>query len=604
MRANIKSPIIITLCICVMPVTAWGSSENKSPPYGLWSWCKKADETPFPVTVVRNEDSRSIAVGTDKIHSLPDKEKTRFSFPNGEYFEITRLRGTQLEGTWFQPPLNHYGYFAKMATKVTLANVAKGQWQGDIYLQPRTFQLFLDIYPDHEGKPRAVIRNPERNDVFGATVFDVVHAGDKADGSDWQLIARRGGRVVVVPFNHGADNSITLEHYQLPEPAVLSRNNQCDLNNYYSRPPSVKPYKRNPVKQLRDGWDVADAADAGFDASVLDSLVQRLSTSDPRDRSPQLLHSLLVSYKGQLVLEEYFFGHTISTAHDTRSLAKVFGSVLIGAAQQQNLELTDAYAPLTEVFSQHELAVPDNKKHITLAHFLTYTSGQDMAENDTSKGSEDRLWQQQESNFWLYTAQLPVLHKPGTRYAYASASANMVGAAIQQVTDQSVHEFFHLAIALPMTFSPYHWNMTPDDTPYLGGGVYMRPRDILKLAALYASNGRWNGQQIISEQWVEVSTSPKIDISPETTGMSDQEFANNYFGGKQAYIWRVDTVVVGEKVYSSYEATGNGGQVIVVIPELELAVGFTGGNYRMGGVWGKWRQKIIGEYLIPALRAK
>jgi hypothetical protein len=42
--------------------------------------------------------------------------------------------------------------------------------------------------------------------------------------------------------------------------------------------------------------------------------------------------------------------------------------------------------------------------------------------------------------------------------------------------------------------------------------------------------------------------------------------------------------------------------MLVVVPELDLAVVFTGGNYRMGSIWGRWRQQIIGDYLIPALK--
>ena len=83
--------------------------------------------------------------------------------------------------------------------------------------------------------------------------------------------------------------------------------------------------------------------------------------------------------------------------------------------------------------------------------------------------------------------------------------------------------------------------------------------------------------------------------------MSEEDFNNNYFGGSQAYVWRLDTVRVDESSYASYEATGNGGQIVLVVPELDLVASFTGGNYRMGYVWGRWRNELVGRYIIPAL---
>ena len=119
---------------------------------------------------------------------------------------------------------------------------------------------------------------------------------------------------------------------------------------------------------------------------------------------------------------------------------------------------------------------------------------------------------------------------------------------------------------------------------------------------MYAASGAWIGRQIVSADWIEESTKPRLEVNPETTGMTPQDFQNSYFGGSQAYIWAVNTIEVGERHYASYQASGNGGQLLIVVPELDLVVGMTGGNYRMGGVWGRWRDQIVGGYIIPAMK--
>lgn len=58
---------------------------------------------------------------------------------------------------------------------------------------------------------------------------------------------------------------------------------------------------------------------------------------------------------------------------------------------------------------------------------------------------------------------------------------------------------------------------------------------------------------------------------------------------------------MGDRSFRSYEITGNGGQYILVVPELEMSVVIYGGNYFMGYIWGRWRDEYVGGYLIPAL---
>lgn len=568
-------------------------------PLGLWSWSANSSaETRLLIVEKDGDEWRAII---DSEPALLDHAKGDISIvqPDGSRFvgELTADK-SEIRGYWYQP--SAAVHYQSVATPAILTEEKSGQWRAEVTIQPRPFNLFLDIFEGEDAQLYAVIRNPEGNDTLGASRFRLV--ANDVDGS-WTLVAGSGDRERRHDLRPADGGALVLAHDRFEEPITLSPAKGVIEAKYYSRRNHQELITPISPPRHDDGWEVATPEEAGLDSTVLKALTRKLATADPRNRRPQMIHSLLIARGGKLVFEEYFFGHDRKTRHDVRSLGKVFGSVMIGALQQKGYSIDAAYRPIPDIFKSAGQSMDDERKaDITLGHLMTFTSGLDCDANADSIGSESHMWEQQdETDYWLYTARLPMLHNPGDRYAYCSGSANLVGASLGAAGGTSVYDLFDRLIAKPLKFGPYHWTLAPNGEGYLGGGAYMRPRDILKIGAMFAANGVWNGNQIIDENWVKESTTPKVAISPETAGMDPEEFGNNYFGGGQAYIWRTDTVKSGETIYRSYEASGNGGQLLIIVPELDLTVGFTGGNYRMGGIWGRWRDQIIGGHIIPAI---
>ncbi|NOT39580.1 MAG: serine hydrolase, partial [Alphaproteobacteria bacterium] len=357
--------------------------------------------------------------------------------------------------------------------------------------------------------------------------------------------------------------------------------------------------------QLNDGWPTSRARNSGFDEAALAALVKSIAESDPAGRQPSFIHSLLIARRGKLVLEEYFFGHGRNTLHDLRSAGKTFSSMMLGAVMSQGANLTPdtPIAPLLSARGPFANAAP-SKDRITLAHLMTHTSGLACNDNDeNSPGNEERLQTQQaEKDYWKYTLDLPVLHEPGTRYAYCSAGMNLMGGALTTATNKWLPELFDRTIARPLQFGLYAWNLSPNEEGYLGGGARLRPRDLLKIGQVYLNGGTWQRRRIVSSDWVETSTAPRVTIDEATTGLSKEELGNFYApGGADALAWHTYEIKVGDRTVKEYEASGNGGQLLIVVPELDLAVVLTGGNYGQGGIWGRWRDQIVGGAIIPAI---
>jgi CubicO group peptidase (beta-lactamase class C family) len=309
------------------------------------------------------------------------------------------------------------------------------------------------------------------------------------------------------------------------------------------------------------------------------------------------IHSLLIARHGRLVVEEYFYGHTRERTHDTRSASKTYGPVLAGIARDLGAKI----GPETPVYSLFPQYKPfghwdDRKNRITLQNLMTMTSGLACDDNDdSSPGQEDTMQEQRsQPNWYKYTLDLPMTHDPGGENAiYCSAGMNLIGGAVSNVTGAWLPEFFEKNLARPLQFHTYHMNLTPTGDAYMGGGLSIRPRDEIKLGQLYLSGGLWNGRRVVSPAWVAESTTPHSNFAP----MIDIDLGHQY-----GYGWHINPMKAAGHTYRSFSAGGNGGQIVVVIPELDMVVAFTGGSYGEFNKWYRWSLELIPQYIIPAVK--
>ncbi len=393
---------------------------------------------------------------------------------------------------------------------------------------------------------------------------------------------------------------------ELGHDVELTRRSPTEAASFFPRPPGEPAYAYRRPEEIGDGWRTAPAGETGIDEAALTRMIQDIIDSDPAARPPMLIHSMLVAHRGRLVLEEYFFGHDRETPHDTRSAGKTFSSVMLGAAMMEGAPISPETRIYPLLAARGPFANPDPRKdRISLAHLMTHSAGLACNDNDDASPGNENTMQSQDAqpDWWKHTLDLPMAFDPGVRYAYCSANINLVGGALTTATRTWLPEYFARTVAEPLQFGRWHWNLMPTGEGYIGGGAWLRPRDLLKIGQAFLDGGVWNGRRIVPADWVTASTAPRMEISPATTGYSAEEFGNYYGAGADALAWHMSPLTVGGRTVAGYAATGNGGQVLLVIPEYELAVVFTGGNYRQGGVWGRWGQQIVGDRIIPAIRA-
>jgi CubicO group peptidase (beta-lactamase class C family) len=588
--------------------------QSRAPPaataealIGLWAY--RADFGPAPrgpLTIRRSGRGWRAAIGGLEAPAVVTGDAVRIRFGTRGGFR-GHLRGSTIDGFWLQPSgatadrRDPGGSGQPFATPVVLRRIGPGRWRGTVTPLEDRFTLYLSIFRAADGALTAAFRNPELNLNGGASRFLVTRAGDAVRFN----LRYDGGEIDHRATLLHAPERLRLRWDNLAGEIELGHVDPARAAGFFPRPPGAPAYSYRAPPETGDGWRTAPARDLGIDEAALARIVRDVAGADPTARPPTLIHSILVAYRGRLVLEEYFFGHDRDTPHDTRSAGKTFASVMLGAAMMRGTAIApDArIAPLLAAMGP--FANPDPRKdQITLAQLMTHSAGLACNDNDdASPGNEGRMQSQAgQPNWWRYTLDLPMAHDPGRRYAYCSANINLVGGALTVATGTWLPEYFERTVARPLQFGRWHWNLMANGEGYLGGGAFLRPRDLLKIGQAYLGGGVWNGRRIVTARWVADSTAPRIAVSPATTGYSAEEFGNYYGAGADALAWHLNPLTVNGRAVRSYAATGNGGQVLLVVPEHDLAVVFTGGNYMQGGVWGRWGQTIVADRIIPALR--
>jgi CubicO group peptidase (beta-lactamase class C family) len=149
--------------------------------------------------------------------------------------------------------------------------------------------------------------------------------------------------------------------------------------------------------------------------------------------------------------------------------------------------------------------------------------------------------------------------------------------------------FAHRTLFGPLGVTDYNWFLDPTGTPYLGGGIYLRPRDVLKLGQLYLDGGVWKGERLLPESWVRESWRAYGRLAP---------FEIN--GHEYGYLWWHHRYDLEGRTVGTLEARGYGGQYLFVVPELDLVAVVTAGNFRNRRT--RQSEQILGRFILPAVR--
>lgn len=408
----------------------------------------------------------------------------------------------------------------------------------------------------------------------------LVQQGDSIHFKDFRTGTRFKGRL--------AKDAITLQASiaGMPITNVTLHRSAADWD--LSSRASKLPFNGNVPANMNDGLSVSSLKAAGFDERYLKLMADSINANKITNT-----HSVLISRSGKLVYEQYFNGFDEGTVHDMRSASKSISSALVGIAIDKGL-LKDTAQKLISFLPQRFKHVADNdtrKQAISIGSLLTMSSGLDAIDfgiDRKSVASEDEY---QNSPDWLKTVvEAPMINYPGTHANYSSANPYLLGVIMDTVVKQPFATFIDHQLFEPLGINNYIVFNDPLNRPYFGGGMHLRPRDMLKFGLLYADGGKWKNRQIIGKNWVDASFKKYLVLEnhPE----------KNEYG----FLWWHYHYLVNGKPINTIEARGAGGQYIFIVPQYRLVVVITSANFRNRRVWQP--EKIMENYILPAVATR
>lgn len=575
---------LMALCLLLAIFSAHGDKDSSEDLIGLWGSERSFGPELHGLLTIEQRKERWFAKIADVETAVAHKDgelRLAVKGDRGEFRGRLAKNGARILGHWIQPQSVIHG--RRYATPVELTATERNVWRGQVVPLDDRVSIYIVIQATGDGTLRAFIRNPERNLGRYLRLGRVIREGNVVRFTG----DRQGRDALVANFEKGVLSLSPLWGARFE----LTKRSRDNAIGFYPRTPEQRPYEYHQPIQLQDGWATATVLEVGLDPKLISRLVEHILNTETNDVSTPYVQGLLIARHGKLVLEEYFYGFDRDQPHDTRSAGKSLASTLMGIAIDGGSP-SDVTAPVYWLFPRYQgfKHYDRRKSKMTVEHLLTMSSGFDCDDEDrASPGNEDRMQTQGEEPDWYkYTLDLPMASDPGERAVYCSAGINLLGGIISSQTGRCLPDFLYERFAQPLDIHRYHINLTPLGDAYMGGGIHMRPRDFIKLGQLFLAGGRWNGRRVISQKWIKRATVAHSSINDK----------NDY-----GYAWWIKEFDVGGKKYRGFQALGNGGQLVIVIPEPDLVVMFSAGNYGDTPSWRHFSDELVPQFIIAAVRS-
>ena len=283
----------------------------------------------------------------------------------------------------------------------------------------------------------------------------------------------------------------------------------------------------------------------GICSDLFTALLRELDASKDTE-----MHHFMALRHGKVICECNFAPYPKGMWHITHSMCKSITGMAIGMLiEEGKLKLNEN---IYDIFSDHMNAFSKIfRPVITVENLLTMTSGITFNESGIVSGND-----------WLGSfLNASVNGKPGTEFQYNSLNTYVLSAIVTKRTGETLTEYLTPRLFGPLGITKYYWETCPKGITKGGWGLFLCAEDMAKLGQLYLQRGKWNGQQLVSEYWIEISTARHLKTQNDTYGYGYQ-------------LWM-------EQRPGSFEYNGMLGQNVIIYPDMDMVLVTNAGNKEM-----------------------
>ena len=368
-----------------------------------------------------------------------------------------------------------------------------------------------------------------------------------------------------------------------------------------SKCPTVYTYQL--PQSLHDGLTTGSLSDVGMNAEPLINLMDCIYAN-----KYDQVHAVLIYKNDKLVFEEYqegnryqwdgpfYLGNSIQwhkdSLHMIMSCTKSVTSAIVGIAVDQGyLQVEES---IYNYLPDHQAYKTGGKERITIEHLLTMTSGLDWNEwsgaHGTTANDIDRIYIECQEDPIACILERNLVHAPGDHFTYSGGNMIVLGEVLKNAVGNNIRDFGNQYLFNPLGIDSVFWHQFDNDVFACDGSIMLTPRAMLKIGVAYLNEGIWKGERIVSKDWVDKSKT----AYQNNTGINvplDDAGKNDY-----GYTWWINEIAAGTQNVQLFQASGWGGQEIIVIPDQKMVVVFTGGNYAVK----KHIYKMLERFILPA----
>lgn len=283
------------------------------------------------------------------------------------------------------------------------------------------------------------------------------------------------------------------------------------------------------------------------------------------------LHSLIIIKDGKVLFENYYNGWTQDSLHQLQSATKSVISTLFGCALQQKF-IKSEHDFITDYFSQY-LLDHNLKKQIKISDLLTQRHG--LKWNEGAWEDPNNTWRKVinvQGDWYEKILKTPMDTIPGTKFLYSNAAPTLVSGLIQNASKMKIDSFVIKYLFEPLEIRNYwFWQGNGGSQNNGMALISLTSRDMAKLGQLYLQNGKWNDQQIIPFDYVNIATSSLV----KGVGLNGAYKQYDY-----GYFWWSNPISQNNKKTDIFLARGAGGQNIIVNRNENMVVVTTAWNMK------------------------